>query len=187
MQDKSDLSKPSDKLSQALDLTQRISKEIDLNMEVIDELSYWEEYPKDLNDFLHLMNKVDQVKKAVSKIQADMKAMLANDFKDKAVKVGDKVIVGKPQKTWKPYDKHKVMEYIGDDWKEVVTPTFRITGIRALAEQRGDDPMVIQESLFFQEESGNVTILPENRAPKYLQALDNGEVKELNKTKKEES
>ena len=83
MQDKSDLSKPSDKLSQALDLTQRISKEIDYNMEVIDELSYWEEYPKDLNDFLHLMNKVDQVKKAVSKIQADMKAMLANDFKIK--------------------------------------------------------------------------------------------------------
>lgn len=171
-----------DRLSHALDLTVKMSKEID-NTENLDEISYAEEYPlSDINKFMELMNRVDQVKRAVSKIQQDMKDVLANEFKDKAVRVGDKIIVGKPNKTWKPYDKQKVMDYVGDDWKLVVNPTFRTTGIKALAKERGQDPNVIFESLFFAEETGNVTILPESRAPKYLQALSDLEIKQLGKT-----
>jgi len=180
-----------DKLSQALDLTQKMSREIDNTLGdpemTVDEVSYWTEYPTDLEDFMHLMNKVDQVKKAVTHIQNDMKKKLAEEFRDKAVKVGNKVIVGKPQKTWKPYDKRKVMDYVGDDWKEVVNPTFRTTGIKALAKQRGQDPNVIFDSLFFAEESGNVTILPESKAPKYMQSMEQGEVKELMKRSKDAS
>jgi len=171
-----------DRLSHALDLTVKMSREID-NTENLDELTYAEEYPlSDINKFMELMNRVDQVKRAVSKIQQDMKDVLANEFKDKAVRVGDKIIVGKPNKTWKPYDKQKVMDYVGDDWKLVVNPTFRTTGIKALAKERGQDPNVIFESLFFAEETGNVTILPESRAPKYLQQLSDLEVKQLGKT-----
>ena len=73
------------------------------------------------------------------------------------------------------------MDYVGDDWKLVVNPTFRTTGIKALAKQRGDNPQVIFESLFEQVENDTVTILPEMKAPKYLQKLDDGEVKELGK------
>lgn len=171
-----------DRLSHALDLTVKMSREID-NTENLDELTYAEEYPlSDINKFMELMNRVDQVKRAVSKIQQDMKDVLANEFKDKAVRVGDKIIVGKPNKTWKPYDKQKVMDYVGDDWQLVVNPTFRTTGIKALAKERGQDPNVIFESLFFAEETGNVTILPESRAPKYLQQLSDLEVKQLGKT-----
>jgi len=171
-----------DRLSHALDLTVKMSREID-NTENLDELTYAEEYPlSDINKFMELMNRVDQVKRAVSKIQQDMKDVLANEFKDKAVRVGDKIIVGKPNKTWKPYNKQKVMDYVGDDWKLVVNPTFRTTGIKALAKERGQDPNVIFESLFFAEETGNVTILPESRAPKYLQQLSDLEVKQLGKT-----
>jgi hypothetical protein len=170
----------SDKLSQALDLVQTLSIEIDSGHDT-DELSYWNQYPKDMNEFMTLMAKVEKVKSAVTQIQNDMKSMLAHDFKDKAVKVGDKVIVGKPQKTWKPYDKQKVMDYVGDDWKLVVNPTFRTTGIKALAKERGQDPNTIFESLFYAEESGNVTILPNSKAPKYLQELSDLEVKELKK------
>ena len=172
-----------DRLSHALDLTVKMSREID-NTENLDEITYVDEYPlSDINKFMELMNRVDQVKRAVTKLQSDMKQVLADEFKDKAVRVGDKIVVGKPQKTWKPYDKQKVMDYVGDDWQLVVNPTFRTTGIKALAKERGQDPSVIFESLFYAEETGNVTILPESRAPKYLQKLEDLEVKELGKPK----
>lgn len=171
-------------LAHALDLTQTCAKELDyalLQDNEDDSISYWEEYPTDVNDFMTLMNKVQQVKRAINLIEKDMKSRLAHDFKDKAIKVGDKVIVGKPSKTWKPYDKNKVMDFVGDDWKEVVNPTFRTTGIKALAEARGLDPKVIFESLFYAEEHDDISILPSSKAPKYLQQLDDGQVKELGK------
>ena len=171
-------------LSHALDLTQACAKELDyaqLSDSEDETISYWEEYPTDINDYMTLMNKVAQVKRAINLIEKDMKNRLAHDFKDKAIKVGDKVIVGKPSKSWKPYDKEKVMDFVGDDWRLVINPTFRTTGIKALAEQRGLDPNVIFESLFYQEEKDDVSILPSSKAPKYLQQLNDGDVKELGK------
>ncbi len=49
------------------------------------------------------------------------------------------------------------------------------------ADLRGQDPKVIFESLFEQVENDTVTILPEMKAPKYLQKLNDGEIKELGK------
>jgi hypothetical protein len=172
-------------LAQALDLTQACAKEIgyiaESDGESADSISYWEEYPTDIHEFMSLMDKVDQVGRAVKQIKADMKLKLVEELGDKAVRVGNRIIVGKTSKTWKPYDKNKVMDYVGDDWKQVVNPTFRTTGIKALAQERGQDPQVIFESLFEQVETDNITILPEMKAPKYLQKLDDGEVKELGK------
>lgn len=170
-------------LAHALALTQACAEEIGYMVESDDDstISYWEEYPTDIHKFMELMDKVDQVSKAVREIKADMKLKLADSFGDQAVRVGNRIIVGKKSKTWKPYDKHRVMDYVGDDWKLVVNPTFRTTGIKALAKQRGENPQVIFESLFEQVENDTVTILPEMKAPKYLQKLDDGEVKELGK------
>ena len=54
--------------------------------------------------------------------------------------------------------------------------------VSKLWQRRGDDPNVIMESLFERVITNNsVTILPESKAPKYLQELDEGEVKELGK------
>ncbi len=171
-------------LAHALELTQACAEEIGYMVESDDDdskVSYWEEYPTDIHKFMELMDRVDQVSRAVREIKADMKLKLVDSFGDQAVRVGNRIIVGKKSKTWKPYDKNKVMDYVGDDWKLVVNPTFRTTGIKALAEQRGQDPKVIFESLFEQVENDTVTILPEMKAPKYLQKLNDGEIKELGK------
>ena len=37
----------------------------------------------------------------------------------------------------------KVLDYLGEDWRAVVRPEFRITGVKAVAESRGDDANVI--------------------------------------------
>ena len=77
------------------------------------------------------------------------------------------------------YDKKKVIDYLGDDWELVVNPSFRVTGIKALAQKRGQDPWVILESLFEQVETPGVNILPAFKAPKYMQELEDGEVIDL--------
>ena len=105
---------------------------------------------------------------------------LGDRYSGQAIKNAGKVIVGIPTMSYKPYDKEKVLDYLGDDWRSVVRPEFRVTGVKAVAESRGDDPNVIMESLFERVITNNsVTILPESKAPKYLQELDEGEVKEL--------
>tara|TARA_B100001059_G_C17810011_1_gene571683 strand:- start:189 stop:785 length:597 start_codon:yes stop_codon:yes gene_type:complete len=137
------------------------------------------EFPEDIVDFMTLQDKVTQVSKAVRLVQQKMKQELAYRYQGKAIRLPNKVIVGRPTKTYKPYDKDKVLDYLGDDWKKVVRPEFRITGIKAVAEERGDDPWVILESLFETVLTNEVSILPEDKAPKYLQKLDIGEIKEL--------
>ena len=56
-----------DRLSHALDLTVKMSREID-NTENIDEITYYDEYPmQNINHFMELMGRVEQVKRAVNK------------------------------------------------------------------------------------------------------------------------
>lgn len=148
---------------------------IDISEEEIVDL----EFPEDIVDFMTLQDKVTQVAKAVRLVQKKMKDELAYRYQGKAIRLPNKVIVGRPSKSYKPYDKDKVLDYLGDDWKEVVRPEFRITGVKAVAQQRGDDPNVIMESLFETVLTNEVSILPEGKAPKYLQNLDIGEIKEL--------
>ena len=76
-----------------------------------------------------------------------------------------------------------MLEYLGEDWKHVVRPEFRITGIQAIARQRGQDPWVIMESLFEQVEVPGVNIVPVNKAPKYLQDLDEAELIQIDRDK----
>lgn len=138
------------------------------------------EFPEDIADFMTLMRKVEDVISAGRKIKERMQIELGKRYDGKAVKVEGKVIVGRPSTTYKPYDKDKVLDYLGDDWRAVVRPEFRLTGIKAVAKERGQDPNTIVESLFFKEiTNNNVTILPESKAPKYLQALEDREEKDL--------
>lgn len=138
------------------------------------------EFPEDIQEFMTLMRKIEDVISAGRKIKERMQVELGERYDGKAVKVEGKVIVGRPSTTYKPYDKDKVLDYLGDDWRAVVRPEFRLTGIKAVAKERGQDPNTIVESLFFKEiTNNNVTILPESKAPKYLQALEDGEEKDL--------
>ena len=78
------------------------------------------------------------------------------------------------------YDKEKVLDYLGEDWRAVVRPEFRITGVKAVAESRGDDANVIVESLFQKViTNNNLTILPESKAPKWMKELEDGEEQDL--------
>ena len=140
------------------------------------------EFPEDIQEFMLLLSRVEDIISAGRKIKEQMTIELGDRYSGQAIKNAGKVIIGRPTMSYKPYDKEKVLDYLGDDWRSVVRPEFRITGVKAIAEKRGDDPNVIIESLFERVITNNaVTILPESKAPKYLQEINEGEVKKLGK------
>jgi len=128
-----------------------------------------------------LIKGIDSISSNLRKAKKVLGNALSGNLYNSAKRIGDDIIIGKPKFTWKPYDKKKVIDYLGDDWELVVNPSFRITGIKAVAQRRGQDPWVILESLFEQVETPGVNILPAYKAPKYMQELDDGEVIDLSK------
>ena len=140
-------------------------------------------FPQDIDEFMTLMRRVEDVISAARKIKTQMQVELGDKYNGKVKKYRDSYIVGRPSTTYKPYDKEKVLDYLGEDWRAVVRPEFRITGIQAIARQRGQDPWVIMESLFEQVEVPGVNIVPVNKAPKYLQDLDEEELIQIDRDK----
>lgn len=137
-------------------------------------------FPEDIEEFMTLMRRVEDTISAGRKIKEQMQIELGKRYEGKVVREGRDVIVGRPSTTYKPYDKEKVLDYLGDDWRMVVRPEFRVTGIKAVAKERGQDPDVIVESLFQRViTNNNISILPESKAPKWMKELEQGEERSL--------
>lgn len=165
-------------------------KAFKVEQEVQDQiLQFGEEEQIDIEGLKEMSNEeIYQIIKGIDSISSNLRKAkkvlgdaLSGNLYNSAKRIGDDIIIGKPKFTWKPYDKKKVIDYLGDDWELVVNPSFRITGIKAVAQRRGQDPWVILESLFEQVETPGVNILPAYKAPKYMQELDDGEVIDLSK------
>jgi hypothetical protein len=132
-------------------------------------------FPQSTQEQVELLYKVRSVKRAVAQLETEIKNNLAYEMQGKAKKVGNEVVIGKGTNTYKPYDVEKVLDYLGDDWKEAVRPAFRTTAIRHIAKERGDNPFVIFDSLFETITTGEISIVPEIKAPKKYQSLNDGE------------
>ena len=87
-----------------------------------------------------------------------------------------------------PYDSDKVVEWLGDDWKSAVRPNFRTTAIRKIAEDRGQNPNVVIESLFDRVEGTGLDVNPLDRSPKFIQNLldEDEKIVDIYTDKKEE-
>ena len=71
----------------------------------------------------------------------------------------------------------KVIKWLGDDWNMAVRPAFRTSAIRKIAEDRGENPNVVIESLFESVETSNLDVNPVERSPKFIQKLLNEDEK----------
>ena len=150
------------------DQIMQFGEEEQIEIEGLKEMSNEEIY--------QIIKGIDSISSNLRKAKKVLGDALSGNLYNSAKRIGDDIIIGKPKFTWKPYDKKKVIDYLGDDWELVVNPTFRITGIKAVAQRRGQDPWVILESLFEQVETPGVNILPAFKAPKYMQELEDGEI-----------
>ena len=134
-----------------------------------------EKLPTSNSDLVELLYKVKSVNRAVTTLETKVKNELSVNMQGKATKIGNDVLIGKGTNTYKPYNVDKVLEYLGDDWKIAVRPSFRTTAIKKIAEERGDNPFVIFDSLFETIITGDISIVPEGKAPKKYQTLKDGE------------
>ncbi len=132
-------------------------------------------FPTSTQEQVELLYKVRSVKRAVAQLETELKNTLAYEMQGKAKKIGSEVVMGKGTNTYKPYDVEKVLDYLGDDWRDAVRPAFRTTAIRHIAKERGDNPFVIFDSLFETITTGEISIVPEMKAPKKYQSLNDGE------------
>tara|TARA_R110002020_G_scaffold268284_6_gene483491 strand:- start:450 stop:995 length:546 start_codon:yes stop_codon:yes gene_type:complete len=159
--------------------------------EMIDDQKYLSDNDEDFvvsdlegmsnREIYDLMKGIERLSSNLRDIKKILSDRLQGNVYKSAQRFNDDIVIGRPKYKWKAYDKSKVLDYLGDDWQKVVRPEFRITGIQAIARQRGQDPWVIMESLFEQVEVPGVNIVPINRAPKYLQGLDEAELIQIDK------
>ena len=172
-----DLFKPLDSIAEISD----VAKEIVRLQTVVEEERFDDELeevmflPTEVNDLVSLLYKVKSMKRAVQQIETKVKNSLSEKMQGKAKRLDNQIIIGKGTQTYKPYSVDKVLEYLGDDWKVAVRPSFRTTAIRKIAEERGDNPYVIFDSLFETVITGDVSIVPETKAPKKYLNLNDGE------------
>ena len=84
-----------------------------------------------------------------------------------------RIFRGRNVNKWVPYDKDKVLDYLGEDLRHAVAPNFRTSAIKAIAKERNQNPSVIMESLFELQETTNLEVLPLDKAPKFIkESLD---------------
>ncbi len=89
----------------------------------------------------------------------------------KAFRFGDRIFRGRNQRKMVPYDQDKIIKWLGDDWQMAVRPSFRTSVIRKIAEERGENPNIVIESLFESVEGKNLDVNPVERSPKFIQNL----------------
>tara|TARA_B100000029_G_scaffold265269_1_gene261436 strand:- start:3972 stop:4505 length:534 start_codon:yes stop_codon:yes gene_type:complete len=159
------------------DITQYQYIDDDARDESMEEIKA--KFPQSTQEQVELLYKVRSVKRAVAQLETELKNTLAYEMQGKAKKVGNEVVIGKGTNTYKPYDVERVLDYLGDDWRDAVRPAFRTTAIRHIAKERGDNPFVIFDSLFETITTGEISIVPEMKAPKKYQSLNDGEEMEI--------
>ena len=137
--------------------------------------------PTEAHDVMHLLHQVESIKRACNEAIKDIKDELLERYSGKVVRVGEKILIGKHGRQWKAHDNDKVLDYLGSDYRQAVRPSFRKTGVEAVAKKRGDNPRVIWDSLFYEELTETLTILDVNNpsTPKYMKDLGDLDEREV--------
>jgi hypothetical protein len=138
--------------------------------------------PDSVGDLIEYERAADEVVKAAHAVRAALRHRLAAQLgTDGAARYGDIIYRVGRTVSWKVVDPHGLAEWLGPDWAKVVRvsgDTLRRTGLRGLAQQRGQDPAVVQDTFIVEERSDlDLQVMPADKAPKFLQALGDGEVR----------
>tara|TARA_B100000900_G_scaffold416226_1_gene450275 strand:+ start:1133 stop:1684 length:552 start_codon:yes stop_codon:yes gene_type:complete len=142
----------------------------------------------DTTELILLRDEVDNLGLDIRLMKSFIDQRLRGRLEGKAMRFGDRVFRGRNQSKMVPYDQDKVIEWLGDDWKMAVRPAFRTSAIRKIAEDRGENPNVVLESLFDRVEGTGLDVNALSRSPKFIQKLlsDDEKIVEIYTDKKEE-
>lgn len=97
-----------------------------------------------------------------------------------AARIGDTIYRNRPNPTTRITDPAGLADWLRDDWPHVVPVTasteLRKGGVKAVCDRRGVDPQTFWET-FTETTVGEMRVerLPIDKAPKFLQRLEDGE------------
>lgn len=134
-----------------------------------EELDIPEISEMDAEQLAFLRDTIDSMRSDLSLLKSYVDQRIRGRLTGKAFRFADRVYRGRNGSKLVPYDKEKILDFLGDDWRAAVRPEFRTTAIKAIAKERGLNPNVIMESLFERVETESLDVVPLNKAPKFLQ------------------
>ena len=113
-----------------------------------EELDIPEISEMDAEQLAFLRDTIDSMRSDLSLLKSYVDQRIRGRLTGKAFRFADRVYRGRNGSKLVPYDKEKILDFLGDDWRAAVRPEFRTTAIKAIAKERGLNPNVIMESLF---------------------------------------
>ncbi len=152
-----------DKLNQVRNQRFSFGNNEEIELEEVNEL--------ETKDLVLLRDEIDNLGLDIRLLKSFVDQRLRGRLDGKAFRFGDRVFRGRNQRKMVPYDQDKVIKWLGDDWEIAVRPSFRTSVIRKIAEERGENPNVVIESLFESVEGNNLDVNPFERSPKFIQNL----------------
>lgn len=123
----------------------------------------------EVEQLVFLRDQLDTISTDIKNVKRFVDNRLRGRLAGKAYRMAGRIFRGRNSSKWVPYDKEKVIEYLGEDLKYAVTPAFRTSAIKAIAIQRNQNPSVIMDSLFELVETESLEVIPVNKAPKFIQ------------------
>lgn len=141
----------------------------DIDLEEVNDL--------ETTELVLLRDEIDNMSLDLRLLKRFIDQRLRGRLENKAFRFTNRVFRGRNQRKLVPYDSEKVIKWLGDDWSMAVRPAFRTSAIRKIAEDRGENPNVVIESLFESVETSNLDVNPVERSPKFIQKLLNEDEK----------
>ena len=139
--------------------------------------------PDDAGDRWVMLARIQRWKRAVTAAEKAMKQAFGSRLDPtEATRFGNEIWqVG--QKTHVEVNP-ALADWLGDDWQAVVKlspASIRLTGLDAVAKQRGQDPRAVRDTFIWKEKTSELEVksVPVTKAPKYQQRLEHGESVEL--------
>lgn len=136
-----------------------------------------------LEDLDALIVQLTVLRQTVDRLKGQTEEAIARRVGDGgAARVGDFVYRYKPRASQRIVDPQGLIDWLGDDWHQVIPVTastaLRRGGLKAVCERRDVDVSAIEDTfLEWVEAEPTVQRIPVDRAPKFLQALTDGEVR----------
>lgn len=136
-----------------------------------------------LTELDELWSQLETLSAAVTKLRRGVEARMGEKIGDgRNYKSGPWVYRAGVKRTMKVAEPTALADWLGDDWRHVVPLTastqVRKGGLEAVAKKRGIDDMDALYDTFFewQEQGFGVRRVPADKAPKFLQHLEDGDV-----------
>jgi len=147
----------------------------------IEEIAQAEAEDLGVLDLIAYERAADQVVGAATVVRAAVRRALADRLGDGAARWGDYIYRNGSRTDWRVLDAEALADWLGPDWRKVVRVSgdnLRRTSLRLLAERRGINPQSVVETFIEVTYTDRaLQVLPIEKAPKFLQEMEEGEVR----------